>query len=84
VASYVVMKTPRHHITVEQARAVQLFNPGAWTIQRTPEGWICRKGDALLVGINTRKPRVFKTTDGAIKRLKAEAGATEFRVLETA
>lgn len=74
------MAKQRHEITVEQARAVQLFAPGAWTLTRTAEGWVCRKGDAILIGINTRRPRVFKTTDAAIRRLREEAGATEFRV----
>ena len=68
------------HITVEQARAVMAFAPGAWTLSETPEGWLARRGDATLIGINTRKPRIFKSLDRAVRRLRDEVGARDFRV----
>jgi hypothetical protein len=69
-------------LTVEQARAITAWNPGAWTVTQTPEGrWIAQKGDATLVGTNTRAPRRFRTYAAAISRLHAEVGVTEVRVL---
>lgn len=67
-------------ITVEQARAVMPCAPGAWTLCETPEGWLARRGDATLIGINTRRPRIFKCLDRAVRRLKEEVGARDFRV----
>lgn len=68
------------YITVEQARAVNLFSPGSWTLTETPKGWLVHRGEATLVGVNTRRPRIFKSLDGAVKRLVAETGVKEFRV----
>ena len=67
-------------ITVEQARAVNLFSPGTWTLTETPEGWLVHRGEATLIVVNTRRPRIFKSLDRAVKRLTAEVGAKEFKV----
>lgn len=68
------------YLTVEQARAVNSFSPGAWLLRQTPEGWLAMRGDATLIGTNTRRPRVFKSLDKAVCRLRAEVGAKDFRV----
>jgi hypothetical protein len=73
------MRNPTH-ITVEQARAVNLFSPGSWTLTETPEGWLVHRGEATLIGVNTRRPRIFKSLDSAVKRLAAEVGVKEFKV----
>ena len=67
-------------ITVEQARAVNAFAPGAWTLRQTPEGWLAMRGDATLIGVNSRRPRLFKSLDRAVGRLRAEVGVRDFRV----
>jgi hypothetical protein len=67
-------------ITVEQARAVNAFAPGAWTLRQTPEGWLAMRGDATLIGVNSRKPRLFKSRDRAVGRLRAAGGVHDFRV----
>jgi hypothetical protein len=68
------------YLTVEQARAVHSFSPGAWLLRQTPEGWLAMRGDATLIGTNTRRPRVFKSLDKAVGRLQVEVGARDFRV----
>lgn len=68
------------HITVEQARAVNAFAPGAWILRETPEGWLAMRGDATLIGVNTRRPRIFASVDTAIRRLGAEVGVKSFKV----
>lgn len=75
------MKRALHCMTVAQARAVQSFSPGRWLLAETPEGWIARRGDSVLYGSNTGRVRTFKSVDSAVRRLRAELGATEF-VLE--
>lgn len=69
-------------VTVEQARAIQSFSPASWTITSTPEGWVVRRGDAELIGTNTRRRRLFKTVDAAVRRLREEVGVREFRVID--
>lgn len=76
----VEMRTSMQHITVEQARAVQAFSPASWTITETPEGWLVHRGQATLIGINSRRPRIFKSLDRAVRRLAVEAGVTRFNV----
>lgn len=68
------------HITVEQARAVMTFAPGDWLLIETPEGWIAKRGNATLIGINSRTPRIFKNLERAVRRLQQEAGARNFKV----
>lgn len=68
-------------LTVEQAKAVSAWNPGAWTVLEAPDGWYAQKGDARLVSTNTRRPRRFRSIFEAINRLKVEIGVTEFRVI---
>lgn len=77
------MSTP-FHITVAQVRAVQALAPQAWTLKQTPGGWIVHRGEATLVSINSRQPRVFKSLDRAVRRLAIEAGVRTFAVEATA
>jgi hypothetical protein len=67
-------------ITIQQARAVNSFNPSTWTICETPEGWKVKRGRATLISSNSKQERVFATVETAIRRLKAEVGITEFHV----
>jgi len=67
-------------ITVLQAKAVNAFSPATWTISETPEGWIVRRGSAVLISSNCKKPRRFASVDTAIRRLKEEIGVTDFKV----
>lgn len=78
------MPRPPPHITgltVEQARAVSLFNPGAWVVQQTAEGWVASKGDIPLITTNGRYTRRFPTVGAALARLHAEVGVADIRVL---
>ena len=68
-------------ITVEQARAVTMFNPGAWVVQQTAEGWVASKGDVPLITTNGRHTRRFPTVGAALARLHAEVGVSDIRVL---
>lgn len=68
-------------LTVEQARAVSLFNPGAWVVQQTAEGWIASKGDIPIITTNGRHTRRFPTVGAALARLHAEVGVFDVRVL---
>ena len=74
------MRSSMQHITVEQARAVQAFSPASWTITETPEGWLVHRGQATLISVNSRRPRVFKSLDRAVRRLAAEANVFNFTV----
>lgn len=67
-------------MTVQQARAVNAFSPATWTIAETPEGWIVRRGEAILISSVSKQTRLFASVDTAIRRLKLEVGATEFKV----
>lgn len=67
-------------ITILQARAVNAFSPAPWTIFETPEGWLVRRGQAVLISTVTKKARLFASVDTAVRRLKAEISATEFKV----
>lgn len=67
-------------MTIDQARAISAFSPGAWTLSETPEGWIARRGSAVLISSNSRKVRHFATVDTAIRRLRSEAGVKDFKV----
>lgn len=67
-------------MTIDQARAISAFSPGAWTLSETPEGWIARRGSAVLISSNSRKVRHFATVDTAIRRLRSEAGVNDFKV----
>lgn len=67
-------------MTVREARAVNAFNPTVWTLAETPEGWIVRRGESVLISSVTKKVRHFASVDTAIRRLKAEAGITEFKI----
>ena len=67
-------------MTIDQARAISAFSPGAWTLSETPEGWIARRGSAVLISSNSRKVRHFATVDTAIRRLRSEAGVKNFNV----
>jgi hypothetical protein len=68
-------------ITVDQARAVTMFNPGAWVVQQTAEGWVASKGDIPLITTNGGHTRRFPTVGAALARLHAEVGVLDVRVL---
>lgn len=67
-------------ITVGKARASNVDSPSSWTFLETHEGWLAMCGDATLFSMNSRKPRVFKSLDCAINRLRAEVGVFSFTV----
>jgi hypothetical protein len=75
------MSSSVERITVGQARkVVQDFSPAACRITQTSDGWLVHVGPAMLVGVNSRRPRVFKSLDRAVRRLAEEVGVTEFTV----
>lgn len=67
-------------VTVEQARAVHAFSPVAWTISETPDGWLVHCGESVLISSVSRKPRLFRSVDTAVRRLGIEVGIKEFKV----
>lgn len=68
------------HLNIEQARAAQAQAPSAWTIEEVEGGYRVGRENVVLVTSNRPRPRVFKSIDGAIRRLRQEAGVNEFKV----
>lgn len=79
MANFILMNAEMQ-ITVEKVRA----NPpsGRWIVSETQAGYEVRCGNALLVTVNGRKPRVFRNLDTLAKKLKEEIGLTEFEVIK--
>jgi len=67
-------------ITVEKVRSNP--PPGKWIASETEGGYEVRCGNALLVTVNGRKPRIFRSLDTLAKKLKEEIGLTEFEVVK--
>ena len=67
-------------LTIEQARAVHALSPVPWKLVETSEGWTVETGEARLVVTNSRRPRVFKTLEAAVKQLRDRVGVTNFQV----
>jgi hypothetical protein len=74
------MRRRLDRMTVAQAQAIQAYSPGAWQLCETPEGWIAKRGEAVLVATNGGHTRLFASADTAIRRLQAEIGVSQFHV----
>ena len=74
------MRRKLTHMTVAQAQALQAVSPGQWQLCETREGWVAKKGSAVLVATNGGHVRRFASADTAIRRLQAEVGVTRFEV----
>jgi hypothetical protein len=68
-------------ITIQEARAVERFSPGQWTVSEVDGGgWTVRRGDTVLYAKNGRQPRIFRSLDTVIRNLREEIGVTAFQV----
>lgn len=65
---------------VKQIRAKGDPRIGSWTAVKVDGGYLVKCGDAVLVTVNGRKPRVFRKLDSVVSALYDELGVTEFRV----
>jgi hypothetical protein len=53
-----------------------------WVVDEIEGGFMVRCGDAVLRTVNGHgKPRVFRSLDTVIKKLREEIGVTEFEVI---
>jgi hypothetical protein len=70
---------PARNITVETVRVRP--PEGDWILSEVERGYTARCGDAVLYTVNSRKPRVFRTLDTAVRKLRDEIGVTKFEVI---
>lgn len=54
---------------------------GEWSACEVEGGFIVKCGDQILHSVHSGKPRLFKSMDTVVKKLREELGITEFKVV---
>lgn len=66
-------------LTVLNARANA--PSGDWTVFEVEGGFLVKCGDQILHSVHSGKPRLFKSMDTVVRKLREELGIVEFKVV---